>query len=367
MRWLILPVVLIILQLLSYGLAWAIQWFMRPYYVVPFKWLLLAVLLLSNGVIALGFLGAFRLTTGYLAVLWLGFLSAIISAVLIGLGVKLGIGCALLNRVLAGFMFVGLIAFAVFNAYVPVVRHLTVAIDKSMPTPVTLAVASDLHLGSLFGRRELSKLERILSQNNVDVLLMPGDIMDDNTQSFEQLQMAEQFKHTLSAVNAVSVASLGNHDLYQQSAYAAIRQAIIDGGAVLLDDKWTAITVNKNGKQSTIQIAGRFDDHYGGRLDTADIVATMDNNLPIIVLDHRPSQIDDNSLLPIDLQVSGHTHNGQIFPANFIVQAINRVGYGYENINGTHFLVTSGFGFWGIPFRLGSRSEVWVVELVGRS
>lgn len=85
----------------------------------------------------------------------------------------------------------------------------------------------------------------------------------------------------------------------------------------------------------------------------------------MILLDHRPSQIDQNSQLPIDLQVSGHTHNGQIFPANFIVKAINRLGYGYQSFNNTHVVVSSGYGFWGVPFRLGSQSEVWVIKLVG--
>ena len=87
----------------------------------------------------------------------------------------------------------------------------------------------------------------------------------------------------------------------------------------------------------------------------------------MILLDHRPSDIDEHSQLPIDLQVSGHTHNGQVFPANFIVSAINRLGYGYEAIGQGHFVVSSGYGFWGIPFRLGSRSEVWLINVSGNA
>ncbi|WP_220089302.1 hypothetical protein [Moraxella ovis] len=64
--------------------------------------------------------------------------------------------------------------------------------------------------------------------------------------------------------------------------------------------------------------------------------------------------------------MSGHTHNGQIFPANFIVKMLNRVSYGHKEINNTHVIVSSGYGFWGIPFRLGSQSEVWVIELSGK-
>ena len=65
--------------------------------------------------------------------------------------------------------------------------------------------------------------------------------------------------------------------------------------------------------------------------------------------------------------MSGHVHNGQIFPANFIAQTIYRpLSYGYQAIGNGHFVVTSGYGFWGIPFRLGSQSEVWIIEVRGK-
>lgn len=89
-------------------------------------------------------------------------------------------------------------------------------------------------------------------------------------------------------------------------------------------------------------------------------------NSVLTILDHEPNEIEKNVQLPIDLQVSGHTHNGQIFPANFIVKFINRLGYGYERINNTDVIVSSGYGFWGVPFRLGSQAELWVIDLVGK-
>jgi uncharacterized protein len=63
--------------------------------------------------------------------------------------------------------------------------------------------------------------------------------------------------------------------------------------------------------------------------------------------------------------LSFHAHNGQIFPANFVVKLIYRLSYGYEKINQGHFFVTSGYGFWGVPMRLGSQSEVMIIDLVG--
>lgn len=366
MRWVILPLVIVLIQLLSYGWALSLRWLISPWYQPNFKYLLITCLLISNALIVVGFLGWFRISIGWLSVLWLGFLSAIISFGLIYLGSKLGVHHALLARGLSVLSFASVIGFAIYNAYTPTVRHLNITIDKPMPAPVRVAVASDLHLGVLFGKHQLAQLQSILSREQVDILLMPGDIMDDDTVAFDNERMAEQFRQSLTTPTHGSVVSLGNHDLYRTYAYNNITSAIDKAGATLLFDTMTTITVQKDGKTSTLQLIGRYDDHQHNRLNTDQLVSQADPTLPIILLDHRPSQIEQNSQLPIDLQVSGHTHNGQVFPANFIVKAINRIGYGYEKINGTHFVVSSGFGFWGIPFRLGSQSEIWVIEISGK-
>ena len=118
-----------------------------------------------------------------------------------------------------------------------------------------------------------------------------------------------------------------------------------------------------NHQDQPVWLIGRFDNHKRERVATTELLSQVDTTVPVILLDHRPSDIIEHSKLPIDLQVSGHTHDGQIFPANFIVRAINRLGYGYEAIGFGHFVVSSGYGFWGIPFRLGSRSEVWLITV----
>ena len=82
-----------------------------------------------------------------------------------------------------------------------------------------------------------------------------------------------------------------------------------------------------------------------------------------MVLDHRPTEIVENVQTPMDIQFSGHTHNGQVFPANFIVRALYRLHYGHEAIDGKEIFVSSGYGFWGVPLRLGSRSEVLIVDV----
>lgn len=365
-RYVFLIIVIVIVQLLNACMAKGVQWWLKPFVDLKFSVLLLICVLIGNAFL-LGFMfHAYRYPMGYLSVLWLGLLSAAVSAVVITIMQKMGLGDALVYRALALVSLVSMIGFAVFNAYSPVVRHLSITLDKPMPVPVRLAVASDLHLGALVGNRQLAKLHRLLVDEKVDVLLMPGDIMDDDTRVFQTDKMAAAFERVIRAPNYGTAVSLGNHDLYRVPAYDSINEAIKTSGAYLLNDDIRVIDISKDGKTTHLQVIGRFDDHKQDRLPTQALLQKADSNLPTVLLDHRPTHIEAHAKLPIDLQVSGHTHKGQVFPANFIVDHINRLGYGHEKINDTHFVVSSGFGFWGVPFRLGSRSEIWVIDVTGQ-
>lgn len=364
MRIFFLSLTIILLELFTFMVSKSLYWLVKPLLPNARTAILIASFVVSNAMLATLFLGHFRFGMGWLAVLWLAILAMIVTFG-IGHGLRFlgqtafvdGLGL----RVVGVVSFMTLLVLSVYNAYTPTVRHLTIKVDKPLPQPVTLALTSDLHLGRLFGSKQLHELAHILEREQVDALLMAGDIMDDDTHIYEGQNMKTAFEAVVKSAKGKVVASLGNHDLYNESERFAIATAIKDTGTLLLDDKVATLTING----SPISFIGRFDDHAKNRLPTAKLVEQADTGLPTILLDHRPSQIDENVKHPIDLQVSGHTHNGQVFPANFIVKAINRIGYGYEQINGTHVVVSSGYGFWGIPFRLGSQSEVWVIKMTG--
>lgn len=367
-RYLFLTIVILLVQVLSICLAKGIQWWMRPFWQIKLSYAVLFCVLLSNAFLMGFYFHNVRYPMGYLALLWLSLLSAVCSAVII-LAVShlnIGIDKVLINRAISFASLIGFVGMAVYNAYVPVVRHIDIQLDKPMAVPIRLAVASDLHLGALVGNRQLQKLGQILSDEKVDILLMPGDIMDDDTSVFESDKMADNFAKMINTPKFGTIASLGNHDLYKVDAYDSINDAIYHAKARLLKDQIGVMDIVKDNQSVTLQFIGRYDDHKADRLSTDAFMADINHNLPVILLDHRPSQIASNAKLPIDLQVSGHTHKGQVFPANFIVDRLNVVGYGYQKINDMNVVVSSGFGFWGVPFRLGSQSEVWVIDLVGK-
>jgi len=260
-----------------------------------------------------------------------------------------------LLKIVYPFAFFGLIGLSVYNAYMPRVVHYSVQLDKPLEQPLRIGVASDLHLGKLFGAAQLDKLADVFQQQKVDLIFLPGDIMDDNTNVYVAENMQPHFAKLKAPLGVY--ATLGNHDFFgnQQAIATEIQKA---GIQVLWDQ---AVEINRK-----FTIIGRNDDLVQTRPTTAQLLMAVNSELPVFLLDHRPTQIEQHSQLPVDLQVSGHTHNGQVFPANLITQMMYRLAYGYEKIGQGHYIVTSGYGFWGIPMRLGSQSEIVIIDVKGK-
>lgn len=372
MRYAFFIAIFALLQLFSFGMALSLQWWLKPWQTDTSQIIIwIAIFIITNGLLLLSvkrvFANSYRWVSGWMLIMHFVLLTALMTSVLYGgywlitsfmnIGISSSVDEKL--RALALIIFVGLFAYALYSAYVPVVRKLTINIDKPLSKTLQIAVASDLHLGKLFGGGAIDRLQHLLVQNKADILLLPGDIMDDNTKAFADYNMAVNLEKLSASVPYGVYATLGNHDLYGHER--PISEALRGAGVKLLNDE--VMCIEHEG--APIWLIGRFDNHKHQRVTTPALLAQVDTEQPIVLLDHRPSDISEHSQLPIDLQVSGHTHNGQIFPANFIVSAINRLGYGYEAIGKGHFVVSSGYGFWGIPFRLGSRSEIWIISLTG--
>lgn len=379
MRYAFIITIIALLQLFSVGAALSLQWWLQPWLTSQpasatiAVWLVIFVI--TNFLLLLSvtklLANSYRWISGWMLVMHFMMLTALSTSLLYGgywllnslFGITLIDGEMLTIglRIFALAFFVALFVYALYSAYVPVMRELSIQINKPLTNPLRIAVASDLHLGRLFGSKAIERLHTMVNNHQADILLMPGDIMDNNTQAFNTYHMADNLAKLVSSLPYGSYATLGNHDLYGHEQ--PISNSLREAGVQLLNDEVICLTH----KGESIWLMGRFDNHKRQRVATTDLLAQVDSTKPVILLDHRPSDIVEHSQLPIDLQVSGHTHNGQIFPANFIVSAINRLGYGYEAIGKGHFVVSSGYGFWGIPFRLGSRSEVWIITFTGNT
>lgn len=377
MRYTFFIIVFSLLQLFSLGAAYSLAWWLQPWTDdLPLAKLIIfaVIFMITNALLVLSvskvLANAYRWISGWMLVMHYLALSALLGALLYGsywlfmtfTGVALQDAKSLVYglRLITLVAFIGLFIHSLYSAYSPVVRKLAISIDKPFAQPIRLMMASDLHIGRLFGNRAIARLQRLIDDNQPDMLMMPGDIMDDNVKAFTDYNMAANLAKLCASLPFGVYATLGNHDLYGHEL--PISESLRSAGVRLLNDEVVCVDC----KGQPIWLVGRFDNHKRARVATTELLAQVDIDKPVILLDHRPSDIIAHSHLPIDLQVSGHTHNGQIFPANFIVSAINRIGYGYESIGRGHFVVSSGYGFWGIPFRLGSRSEVWLITLSGQ-
>lgn len=197
-----LLIAIFLLQLFSWlcsrGLFWLLQGYLKPAALRKIRWLVFGI---GNGLLLLSLLrfwpGVFRLSADWMVLLWYGVLT--VSAVwLLHLLLRRHIAPARLGRLLrltAVLVWVSLLGISLYNAYTPVVHHYRVTIDKPLPRPVRIGLASDTHLGTLFGARQLDRLSAIMQQEQVDIILLPGDLMDDDTRAYRSEKMQRHLQH----------------------------------------------------------------------------------------------------------------------------------------------------------------------------
>lgn len=245
------------------------------------------------------------------------------------------------------------------NAWSTVVRTHRLKVDKSIGTsvPLTVAVASDLHLGNIVGNRHLRRMVREMNAMNPDIILLAGDVLDDSIEPFLRNRMEQQLKQLKARYGVYAV--LGNHEYYGGSIaqYTEVMRSV---GIQVLQDEVV--------ETSGVYVVGRKDktaEHMeGGRLSVETLLHGVDRSKPILMMDHQPTGFGIASEAGVDVLLSGHTHRGQIAPNHWITRRLFELDWGYLLKNKLHVIVSSGYGTWGPPIRLASRSELIKLELV---
>lgn len=354
-------IVLILMQLFTFGLGRSLQWLLAPFIEKRGRRRLMGLAYFITNSLIVGLLlqvdhAVFRITAFWMVLLLFIMYSALATFFLYIILRRFMAQPPLSRslRLFAPMFLAGLTALSVYKAYTPVVRYQNITLDKKMERPLRIGVASDMHLGLLVGRRQLDKLAALMAAEKVDLILLPGDLFDDDAEQYRKQNMRPHLAKLKAPLGVYAV--LGNHDLFGHEA--VIREEVEKAGIRVL--------VNETLEHANLLIVGRNDDMDQSRPSAAQLLQGKNTALPVILLDHRPSEINLHSKLPVDIQVSGHVHNGQVAPANLIVKTLNRLAYGYEKIGNGHYFVTSGYGFWGIPMRLGSQSEIWIIDVKGR-
>lgn len=341
-------------------------YFVLSYFEVPFPssvyWVLFWVIALSY------LFGRFRLLPGsvgrlfqfigsyYFAVMEFALILLSIADLAAWLLKKSGLNAAIpIISPIVIILLVSLLLRGSWNAWSPVIRTYELNIDKKADNlkELRIAVASDLHLGNIVGNRHLKRLVERMSDLKPDLILLPGDVIDDVIEPFIRKQMSQNMKQLQARYGIYAV--LGNHEYYGGHIEEYVKQMNAIGIRVLRDE---SVLVN-----DALYIAGRKDKTAesadpDGRLSVTSLLADLDVTRPIIMMDHQPYQFDKAADAGVDLLLCGHTHRGQFAPNHWITGRLFELDWGYLLKKKMHVIVSSGFGTWGPPIRLASRSEI---------
>jgi predicted MPP superfamily phosphohydrolase len=230
---------------------------------------------------------------------------------------------------------------------------LEVAIDKKAGPLQTLnaVVLSDLHVGPFLHAPRLRKIVEAVNALNPDVVLIAGDIVNEDTHVPELERMAQELRRIRSRWGVF--ACTGNHE-YFAGIEKSLKYLRESGIRVLLDE--TVLVAE------AFYVAGRTNQQYLGNREKRpalpEVLAGTDHSKPVILLDHQPVRLFEAEEASVDLQLSGHTHGGEIIPIVWINNLLWEIGRGYGRKGATQYYVTDGVGVWGLPGRIGTRSEI---------
>lgn len=211
---------------------------------------------------------------------------------------------------------------------------------------------SDIHLSPINNGRHLRKIVQKINELNPDIILIAGDLVDDKAETLRNRDIGSSLLDLKSKFGTYAI--IGNHEFI--NGVEGCEKYIRDFGITLLRDSSIKI-------DNSFFLVGRDDRAIKqftkqDRKPLEELMKDVDKSLPIILMDHTPFGLDEAEKNNIDLQLSGHTHHGQMFPANLITKMVYELSWGYLKKGNTQYYVSCGAGTWGPPVKIGSPSEI---------
>lgn len=238
---------------------------------------------------------------------------------------------------------------------------------------MTVALLADLHLGYSTEADYIEQAVAAINDMQPDLVVIAGDIFDN---AYEAVPEPDRIAAALASLDSTygTYACWGNHDVSEPILAGftwdtadedkddpRMTEFLEKADVTLLEDR--AVTL-ENG----VQLVGRRDPSRAKklaeqRLEPAQLLASLDPDRPIFVIDHQPKELDALAQAGADLDLSGHTHDGQLFPGNLLMYLLWDNACGCVQVDGMTSVVTSGLGVWGPDMRVGTDSEVVCVAV----
>ncbi len=270
---------------------------------------------------------------------------------------------------------IGLSLWGVIQARIIRVTPYEITVDKEAGNLDSLKVVlvADLHLGYNIGVSHMEQMVEKINEQDADLVVIAGDIFDNE---YEALEDPEKLAEILKGIESKYgvYACYGNHDVEEAilagftfggkkgKSSSEEMDAFLEASNIrLLQEEGVLI-------EDSFYLYGRPDYERPGneeesRKSAAEITKDMDLSKPVLVIDHEPRELDELAAAGVDVDLCGHTHDGQMFPANLTVRLMWENAYGYLKKNEMHNIVTSGVGLFGPNMRVGTKAEICPVTI----
>ena len=215
-----------------------------------------------------------------------------------------------------------------------------------------IGFVADFHLKNGIDAEYVARVKDQILKIKPDIMIFGGDITE-GTREEAGLRRFEEILREIHPRYGV-FAIFGNHEAYGRQGNGAF---FAKAGMRLINDQVVVI-------DSSFNLVGRYDSQYYERKSLAQMMKSVDSTLPVIMIDHRPTELVQIGEAGVDISFSGHTHDGQLFPLNLILRNMYPLVYGYKKFTNTHSFVTSGIRLWGPLVRTVGKSEILVVDVV---
>lgn len=254
-----------------------------------------------------------------------------------------------------------------------------ITVDKSAPDMDSLKIVllADTHFGYNSGAVHAQEIVDKINEQNPDLVCIAGDIFDNEYDAVREPEKISEILRTIRSKYGV-YACWGNHDLNEpilagftfkhkkedskQLKDPRMKRFLQSSNIQLLEDEAVLI-------DNSFYVVGRKDASLIEKIEEkrktpAQLTQKLDKDKTIIVIDHQPKELQDIADAGVDLDLCGHTHDGQTFPGNFTVKFLWENPCGYLQKGSMHNIVTSGSGVWGPAMRVGTDSEICTINLI---
>ncbi|NOY78696.1 MAG: metallophosphoesterase [Calditrichaeota bacterium] len=265
----------------------------------------------------------------------------------------------LLNAV--GFAIIGgvavILGYGYFMARHPRISRVKLPVKRLPASQKVFKIVqlSDVHINTIFSKKRLERLVRRVNQLKPDLIVITGDLMDENAAKSEKIVTPiSKFKSRF-GVYAVT----GNHEYY-----SGVKKAID-----VMEKAGIRVLKNESVQiGNVLNLVGVHDIEAKRFVNEpvvpySELLSSVNPDLPTILLNHRPNRLEEASRAGINVQLSGHTHHGQLFPFNYVTDWVYDVSSGLKKVGEMFVYVSNGVGTWGPPLRIGAPAEIVEIRL----